>query len=38
MFYKICGVLIVEYYVKFKELMDEEFVILENGIISSETG
>ncbi|XP_058744117.1 plasmodesmata-located protein 2-like isoform X2 [Vicia villosa] len=35
-FHKVCGVLVVEYYVEFKELMDEAFMILENGIINSD--
>ncbi|CAK8572302.1 unnamed protein product [Lathyrus sativus] len=36
MSHKICGGTAVEYYVEFKELMDEAFMILENGIINSD--
>lgn len=36
MFHKICGVPVVEYYVEFKELMNEAFMILENGIVNSD--
>jgi hypothetical protein len=36
MFHKICRVPVVEYYVEFKELMEEAFMILENGIINSD--
>ncbi|CAL5208424.1 unnamed protein product [Lathyrus oleraceus] len=36
LFHKICGVPVVEYYVEFKELMDEAFTILENGIVNSD--
>ncbi|CAJ2628487.1 unnamed protein product [Trifolium pratense] len=36
MFHKICRVPIVEYYVEFKELMEEAFMMLENGIINSD--